>query len=417
MSMGGTWETHVRHGRARGARLLRDRRALAVLATCYIIFFLWRQRQWIRGDYGARPYMQQAHVVSSAPRAEQESSLKSAEKELSTGKQGDQGGDSWDDLPSRDAPQLDREGRVQLALDDQLSRSARLQRGKGRAAADHTPIVEAEQAAWPGRRREAARSRAVRDAGSVRRGEQVRERSRGATVEGRAGRGGQGARTQPRGAMAEHLSFLALEAGARPDQTRSPPAGGARPRTADTAGAALTARRPGEPKPASSLVRELELRGARGAEGGLAVILPEPHPRPNAARGADAGLATPRGGTPQGALRSKAFSYPPFTLPAPRFPSAADATWFARLPWVAERRAANAACPAALPLCREVAEAAAGAHAGGAAVPARFAFWEPRYTRGALDVVAGGRVAPGDALYDSCGWESGAAQACLTPLT
>ena len=217
--------------------------------------------------------------------------------------------------------------------------------------------------------------------------------------------------------MAEHLSFLALEAGAHPDQARSPPAGGTHPRTADPAGAALTARRPSEPKPASSLVRKLELRDVRGAEGSLAVTLPEPHPRPKAARGADAGPATPREGPPLGAVRSKAFSYPPFTLPAPRFPSAADATWFARLPWVAERRAANAACPAALPLCRGLSEVAAGVHSGGAAVPARFAFWEPRYTRGALDVVADGRVAPGDVLYDSCGWESGAPQACLTPLT
>ena len=41
-------------------------------------------------------------------------------------------------------------------------------------------------------------------------------------------------------------------------------------------------------------------------------------------------------------------------------------------------------------------------------MPERFAFWEPRYTSGAIDVVAGGRLLPGDALYSSCGWDSGA---------
>ncbi|KAK9825670.1 hypothetical protein WJX81_000688 [Elliptochloris bilobata] len=36
----------------------------------------------------------------------------------------------------------------------------------------------------------------------------------------------------------------------------------------------------------------------------------------------------------------------------------------------------------------------------------QFVFWEPRYTSGAIDVVLDGRLAPSDALYSDCGWDS-----------
>lgn len=76
------------------------------------------------------------------------------------------------------------------------------------------------------------------------------------------------------------------------------------------------------------------------------------HPNPASYAGSHqrAGGTSP---TPPSAalITSKAFSYPAFTLPAPCFPSAAEATWFAGLPWVAARRAANAACPAEAPVC------------------------------------------------------------------
>ena len=368
------WEAYLRSSQARTSRLFRDRRALAVLATCYILLYLW-----------CRPRLQQtarslAARTSAARLGTSHAPLSAAgsfsgARARTAAQRSAPGGSDWEDLPvlgDSEEPNTNREGRVQLALHGGAPTLRPWRTGRV-AAAEDADAAEAKEAhrqsslsstAWHGGRRTGIRSAASTP------GERDVRSSRA---------------LRRRGAGAAHVHV---------DIQRSASAAHAQ---------ALRVRRAVGP----------ERRGGGDAEDDPEPLGPEPPGELLIHR------QSIKPGRAHRGVRTKAMRYEAFALRVPRFPSAADAAWFAGLPWVAARRAANAACPAELALCAGLAAEDANPETephpspGASALLQRFVFWEPEYTSGALDVVPNGRLAPSDALYSDCGWHSGASPGSL----
>ena len=309
----------MQQGRTRAARTLRHRRALATLATCYLLLWLWgppRLKSTLRTSkpvsFLARRGPQLMPITATDTVDMQvQPSARSRNEPYTAPVRGENADASWDEQWDR-LPALDWDSHTQQ------DRAVRMQWARGSQA------LHVQH--W------------------------------------RTGRS------------------ASVELGYDEDGPYATPTPGHKPNSVRTA--ARRASKPNHPNPASYASSLQRVGGTAPTPPSAALIM------------------------------SKAFSYPAFTLPAPCFPSAADAAWFAGLPWVAARRAANAAWSAEAPVCGRLVRVGPNDPSPGArergGVPERFAFWEPRYTSGAIDVVAGGRLLPGDALYSSCGWDSGA---------
>ena len=122
------WEAHLRSSQARSSRLLRDRRALAALATCYILLWLWgrsRLQQTARSiavvGSAARLGAPRAPLFAKGKTPAQDGSGARAQAAAQRSAPGGtaNGWEDWEDLPALDDSEglrLDRDGRVQLAL-------------------------------------------------------------------------------------------------------------------------------------------------------------------------------------------------------------------------------------------------------------------------------------------------------------
>ena len=367
------WEAYLRSSQARTSRLFRDRRALAVLATCYILLYLWcrpRLQQTAR-SLAARTSAARLGAPN-APHSAAGSS--SGARARAAAQRSAPGGSGWEDMPAlgdSEEPDTNREGRVQLALHGAAPALRHWRTGRV-AGAEDADAADAKGAHGQGHLESATAGRGGRHTGM---------RS-AASVPGQGdlrGRSHLAARAlRRRGAGAAHV---------RVDVQRGSSAAHAQ---------ALRVRR----------AAGAERSGSGDAEGDQESLDPEPP-------GERLVYSQDKKSGVHGGVRTRAIRYEAFALRVPRFASAVDAAWFAGLPWVAARRAANVACPAELPLCAEL-TAQGGSpdtqpypNRGAGALPQRFVFWEPEYTSGALDVVPHGRLAPSDALYSDCGWHSG----------
>ena len=366
------WQAYLRSSQARSLRMLRDRRALAALATCYILLWLWyrpRLQQTARSlaalGSAARLGPPHAPLFATGKFPAQGGSGARAHAAAQRSASGGSG-NGWEDLPALDdstEPKLDREGRAQLALHsaDQTLRPWRTGRT---AVAEDADGAAAEEA--PG------------------------QSTFGSSVAGHGG-GRTPGQSDLRGST-------------------YPAAGALRRRKAGAGRVHMDVQR-GSRAAHEQGVRvrrtvRAERRGSASAE--EEPLGPE---NPGEFHADRQGLQLDR--LPS-AVHTRALRYDAFALRVPRFPSDADAAWFASLPWVAARRAANAACPAELALCAGLTAQDGSPDAkpylspGASTTPQRFVFWEPRYTSGAIEVVPNGRLVPSDALYSDCGWHSGA---------
>ena len=365
------WEAYLRSSQARTSRMLRDRRALAVLATCYILLYLW-----------GRPRLQQtARSLAARSSAARLGALhaplsaagsfpardRSGARARTAAQRSAPGGSDWEDLPAlgdSEEPDTNSEGRVQLALRGAAPTLRPWRTGRVAAAED---AADAEEAHGQGNLSSTARH------GGRRTGSKS-----AASMPGQSDvRGSRALRRRGAGAAHVHVDIQRGASAAHAQALRVRRAAGA------------------------------ERGGGGDAENDQESLDPEPPGELPVNRQ----YIKPR---VHNGVRTRALRYEAFALRAPRFPSAADAAWFAGLPWVAARRAANAACPAQLALCAGLAaqdgspDTESYLSPGASAMPQRFVFWEPEYTSGALDVVPHGRLAPSDALYSDCGWHSGA---------
>ena len=290
------WEAYLRSSQARTSRLFRDRRALAVLATCYVLLYLW-----------CRPRLQQtarslaARSVAArlgAPHAPLSAAGSfSGARARAAADRSALGGSDWEDLPAlgdSEEPNANREGRVQLALYGAAPALRPWRTGRV-AAAEDADAADAEAAHG--------------------------QSSLEGTMAGHGGR-----RTGVRSAASLP----------RPGDLRGKKRSAAKPQRRRGAGAArvhVDIQRGAS----AALAQALRVRRAVGAErggGGDAEDGPEPlGPEPPGEVLVFRQRIVPD--RVHGGVRTRALRYEAFSLRVPRFPSAVDAAWFAGLPWVA----------------------------------------------------------------------------------
>lgn len=374
------WEAYLRSSQARTLRMLRDRRALAVLATCYILLYLWGRP---RLQQTARSLAARSSAVRlGAPHAPLSAAGSFPAQGGAWGRartaahRSAPGGSDWEDLPAlgdSEEPNTNREGRVQLAL-HVAALTLRPWRTGRVAGAEDADATNAEEAHGQGTLESTTAGRGGRRTG-IRSAASTPGQS---DLRGSSYPAARALRRRGAGAAHVHVDILRGSSAAHAQALRARRAGGAE---RGGGGGAESEQEPLGHEPLGALLDYRQSVETNWVHGGV---------------------------------RTRAIRYEAFALRVPRFPGAVDAAWFAGLPWVAARRAANAACPAELALCAGLAAQDGSPDTepypspGASALPRRFVFWEPDYTSGALDVVPNGRLAPSDALYSDCGWHSGA---------